>query len=305
MEAAAELIANPAAGHACQRLVDDLSLPGESPFGVVPTGQQELNGGRMRELGRGAEAAVAHIEEPSHLIGGRGEQALVGDSGSSFVQCLADVLANRARVRGDALALFSKGASDLHQHAPESRTAVLIVVGGEIRAAKEDFPVGREERRERPAALATQRLHGALVASIHVRPFIAVDLDAHEVAIEDLRDARVLVRLTVHDVAPMAPDSTDVEQDRLVLAVRTGESGFPPREPMDGLVRGGFEVGGCFGGQRVQLKYLTAVRVNSSAPRTSDSSSMSNVGLWCGETAPPLFAAEPTNAKQPGTFSRK
>src|SRR5207237_6635573 len=225
----------------------------------------------------------------------------------SFVQCLRDVFANRARITRDAVGVLPEGAGDLHQHPPESRTAVLIVVGGEIRAAKEDFPVRREERREGPAALATQRLHGALVASVHVGPFIAVDLDAHEVAIEKLGDARVLVRLAIHDVAPMAPDRADVEQARLLFAVRAGECGFPPREPLDRLVRGGFEGGGCFGGQLVQLKYLTAIRVSSSAPRTSDSSSTSNVGPRCRHAggALPLLAAEPTNAKQPGTFSRK
>src|SRR5207237_6763118 len=95
MKAATELIANPAAGHTCERLVDDLPLPGESSFGIVPTGQEELNSGWMRELGRGAEAAVAQIEEPSHLIRGSGQQARRGCSGRAFVQGVRDVVAER------------------------------------------------------------------------------------------------------------------------------------------------------------------------------------------------------------------
>src|SRR2546422_6290716 len=215
----------------------------------------------------------------------------------------AQMIADPARVARYAVTFFAEGAGDLHQYPPESRAPILVVVRREIRSAEEDFAVRRQKRRQRPAALATQRLNGSLVASIDVRPLIPIDLDADEVAIENLGDARVLVRLAVHDVAPVAPHRADVEQDRLVLGLRSGEGRLSPREPVHGLVRGGFEVGGRLGGQRVQLKNLMAVLVSSSAPITSDSSSISNVGLWCG--ALPLLPAEPTNAKQPGTRSRK
>ncbi len=143
MKAAAQVIANPTARHAGQRLVYDLPLPRETRFGVVPPREQELDGGGMGELGCRAEAAVAHIEETSHLIRRGGKHGCIGCPGSRFVQRLRDVLANRARVARDAVTFFAEGAGGLHQHPPESRASVRVVVGREIRSAEEDFAVGR------------------------------------------------------------------------------------------------------------------------------------------------------------------
>src|SRR3989442_9565351 len=298
MKPAAQMIADPPLCHSRQGLVDDLSLPRESRCGVAPPGEQELDGRGLGELGRGAEAAVANIEETSHLIRRSGEHGFIGCPRTRFVQRLRDVLANRARVARDAVPFFAEGAGDLHQHPPESRAPILVVVRREIRSAEEDFAVRRQKRRQRPAALATQRLDRALVASIDVRPLIPIDLDAHEVAIEKLGDARVLVRLAVHDVAPVAPYRADVEEDGLVLGMRSDEGRLSPREPVDGLVRGGFEVSGRLGGQRVQLRYLTAVFGSRPAPATSDFSLVSNVGVWGGVL--PLLPAGTTKAEQPG-----
>src|SRR2546426_76729 len=51
-------------------------------------------------------------------------------------------------------------------------------------------------------------------------------------------------------------------------------------------------------------RYCTAVRASNSTPITSASSSMSKVGLWCGEAFAP-GGAEPTKANAPGTRARK
>src|SRR3989454_2385767 len=306
MKPAAQMIADPPLCHSRQRLVDDLSLPRESCVGVVPTGEQELDGRGMGELGRGAEAAVANIEQMSHLIRRGGEHGFIGCPGTRFVQRLRDVLANRARVARDAVTFFAKGAGDLHQYPPGSRAPILVVVRREIRSAEEDFAVRRQKRGQRPAALATQRLNGSLVASIDVRPLIPIDLDADEVAIENLGDARVLVRLAVHDVAPVAPHRADVEQDRLVLRPRSGEGRLSPREPVHGLVRGGFEVGGRLGGQRVQLKYLTAGLLCRSPPATNESPSLSDVRRWWGGVPlPPAGTPKPEKAGTPPRGKRQ
>ena len=67
-----------------------------------------------------------------------------------------------------------------------------------------------------------------------------------------------------------------------MLIPRARESRVSPGQPVDGLMRGGFEIGRWLVTELIQgcaSKYLIAVRVNNSAPMTSDSSSMSNVGL--------------------------
>ncbi len=205
----------------------------------------------MWKLGRGAEAAVAHVEQASHLVGGAADEIGAHRAGLRLVEGLYHVLANRAGVRGHALLVLTERARDLHQYAPKARSAVRIVVGWEVRPAKEHFTVGREERRERPAALSAQRLDGALIARVDVGPFVAVHLDAHEIAIQDGGDARIFVGLAVHHVAPMAPDSADVEENRLLFRAGARERRVAPGQPVDGLVGGGFEVGGLLGGQLI------------------------------------------------------
>src|SRR2546428_5551495 len=63
-------------------------------------------------------------------------------------------------------------------------------------------------------------------------------------------------------------------------------------------------VGEVDGAHHPLCRYRTAVRASRSAPITSASSSMSNVGLWCGEAFAP-GGAEPTKANAPGTRARK
>ena len=251
MEAAAQVIANTAARHARERLLDDLTLPGETTPAVMPAREQELAGRGMRELGCRAEAAVPHIEQLGHLVGGAADEVGVHHAGLRLVERLDDVLANRARVCGDALLLFAERARDFHQHAAESGPAVGVVVGREVGASEEDLTLGRQERGEWPAALPAERLHGALIARVHVGPLVAVDLDADEIAIQELGDRGVLVRLAVHDVAPMAPHGADVEQDRLLFLLRAGERRVAPRRPMDRLVRCRLEIRRGFGGQLI------------------------------------------------------
>ena len=246
METAAEVVANAATRHAGQCLLDDLARPLQATFGVVHARQQELERRGMGKLGPATEPAVADVEQPRHLIRRRGYQLGAHRARLRFVERLVDVLADGARVGRDAIALFAKRARDLHQHAAKPRPAPGILVGREVRPAEEDLAVGREERRERPAALAAQRLHRALVARVHVRPFVAVDLDAHEVPIEDLGDTRVLIGLAIHDVTPVAPHRADIQQDRLLLDARSRERVVAPGQPVDRLMGGRLEIGGGF-----------------------------------------------------------
>src|SRR5205814_10733328 len=148
------------------------------------------------------------------------------------------------RVLRHLVALLAIHPRHLAEHGAEARPAVVVLLRGEIRAAEEDFALGRKERREGPTSLTGQCLYGALIARVHVGPLVAVHLDAHEIAIQGLGDARVLVRLAVHHVAPMAPHGADVEETGLILGAGARERRIAPRVPGHRRVRGGPEVSG-------------------------------------------------------------
>src|SRR5262249_909254 len=73
--------------------------------------------------------------------------------------------------------------------------------------------------------------------------------------VDDFGDFGIFVAFAVDDVAPVAPDGADVEEDGLVFRFGAGESSVGPFVPIDGLVSGGAEVGrggsfeASFGGQ--------------------------------------------------------
>ena len=96
----------------------------------------------------------------------------------------------------------------------------VLPVGREVGPAVEHLAVGRQEGRERPAALAGDRLHRPLVARVDVGPLVAVDLDADEMSLRILGELGVLVGLAVHHVAPVAPHRADIEQDRAIVRAR-------------------------------------------------------------------------------------
>ena len=95
----------------------------------------------------------------------------------------------------------------------------------------------------RPAAAAAgagelvidvQRRH---VDRVDVGPLLAIDLDAHEVLVEQLRNLLVVKALALHHVAPVAARVADREKDQLALFLRLGERLFAPRIPIDRVVR--------------------------------------------------------------------
>src|SRR5256884_3346983 len=124
----------------------------------------------------------------------------------------------------------------------------MVVLRRKVGAAKEHFPFGCQKRGERPAALSGERLHGTLVAGVHVGPLVAIDLDAHEIAVQERGHLWILVRLAVHHMAPVAPHGADVQQDRLVLAARPRQRRLAPRGPMHRLGGGGLPVPRGLGG---------------------------------------------------------
>src|SRR4029077_1935063 len=66
----------------------------------------------------------------------------------------------------------------------------------------------------------------------------------------------IFVAFAVDDVAPVAPDRTDVEQDGLILGASPGESFLAPFIPLDRLVGGRAQIGA--GGSRETIGLLGA-----------------------------------------------
>ena len=86
---------------------------------------------------------------------------------------------------------------------------------------------------------------GGLVARVHVGALVAIHFDGNEQPIDQLGQARIVVAFAIDDVAPVAPDRADVEQDGLVFGARASEGLFAPFVPSHGLVRRGMQIGTC------------------------------------------------------------
>src|SRR5207302_4852105 len=124
-------------------LRDDVALPGSAR--IAPAGEQELARRGMRELGRGAEAAVAYVEQPRHLIGRGVEQGGLDHPGLRLVQSSGDVLANVPRALLELRLLGAPRVREPPQQREKPGPPVGILLGRKVRAAVEDFARGREK----------------------------------------------------------------------------------------------------------------------------------------------------------------
>ena len=107
------------------------------------------------------------------------------------------------RLRWDEIPL-----RDPFQDLLESRMTVALF-GWEVGAADERLEIGRQPNAHRPAAMSGGGLDEGHVNSVHVRPFLAVDLHVDEFAIQDFRRRVILERFVRHDVTPVAGRITD------------------------------------------------------------------------------------------------
>ena len=137
---------------------------------------------------------------------------------------------------GGLQGLIAALAPDLGQggeHPPKARPPIAVV-GRNVGAAEVGPAVGSEKGGQRPAALAGDGRDGGLVARVHVGPLVAIHLHGDIKLVDERGDLRVLVGLAVHDVAPVAPDGANVEQDGLVLGLGAGKGGLAPGMPRTG-----------------------------------------------------------------------
>ena len=158
---------------------------------------------------------------------------------------VAQVLDDLVGGGDDLVAALVVGVGRRLQHTAEAGDAAPVlrrVVG----AAVKRLQVRGQEDAHGPAAGATDGDHGVHVDGVQVRAFLAVNLDADEEAVHDLRDSRVLERLALHDVAPVARGVADAEEDGLVLAGGQIEGLGPPRVPVNGVVGVLLQVGARF-----------------------------------------------------------
>ena len=82
-----------------------------------------------------------------------------------------------------------------------------------------------------------------MIARIDVGPFVTIYFHSNEMFVDNFRNLDIFIALAVDDVAPVAPDGADVEEDGLVFGFGAFESVIAPFVPINGLVRGGTQVG--------------------------------------------------------------
>ena len=234
-EPAADLVIQTAGGHPAQRLQRHRPLA---------AGQQELDHGRHRELGCAAPAAVLGVERAPQPRDGRVQPRRVE-------RCVRRLQRRRALQPrqdlpgrlGDLRPLRHPRIPQRLQHLRPRRQA-LPRERREVGAGPERRALGRQERVQRPAALAGHRLHRVHVDRVDVRALLAVDLDADERLVHQRRDHRVLEGLPLHDVAPVAGGVADRHEHRLVLLAGALERLGTPRIPVHGVLGVLQQVGG-------------------------------------------------------------
>ncbi len=241
MEAACKLVVDAAASHFFEGSFghgEEMLL-----FRLLVAFENEINGRRVREFRGAAEAAVFDVEKL-----GDGFDLRVNDAEIEIGARAGKDFGLRDGVGEGVGGAFKFGVlvavriGDGEKNAAESG-APHLVFGREIRSAEEGLAIREQKAGERPAALAGNGADGGLIAGVDVGALVAVDFHGDEVFVDDFGDFGVLVAFAVDDVAPVAPDRADIEEDGLVLGFGAGKGGVAPFVPVDGLVCGGTQIG--------------------------------------------------------------
>src|SRR5208283_5317971 len=100
-------------------------------------------------------------------------------------------------------ALLAISLSDRNEHALETGPPVSVR-RRKVSPSIKRFAVGSEKRRQRPSALPTERGHRRLVPAVNIRTLVPIHLHRDVVLVDDRRHLRVVIRLAIHHMAPMA-----------------------------------------------------------------------------------------------------
>ena len=234
MEAPAHDVVETAGGHAVER------APHHAERLRAAAPQQQLERRRRRELRRRAEPAERGLVVAGQVALRRVEQRR-RELGVARRQPggAAERVDELLRLRLELVAALAPRLRDRLQQLPEARDPVTRL-RREVRARVERSPVGRQEHRGRPAALAGHRHARVHRQRVDVGALLPVDLHVHEEVVHDLRRRGVGERLVLHHVAPVARAVADRDEERPVLGPRSLERLVAPRVPVD-RVRGVLE----------------------------------------------------------------
>ncbi len=240
-EATADLVVHPATRHRPECLLRHRKR-------IIVTGErvvaeQELQHHRRRELGCSREPARSLVELPPQRrdclreILGRGQES-IRRQGRANAQCVHDALSGGEHIVTTVPPCLGKAVQQLR----EGRQSVARL-GREVGAGVEGSAIVVDEHRHRPAPMARQAHGGVHVDGVDVGPLLAVDLDAHEVVVEQAGDGLVLEGLVRHDVAPVAGAVAHRDEDRDVTPAGLRERLLTPLPPVHGVVCVLLEIG--------------------------------------------------------------
>src|SRR4029077_16505011 len=140
------------------------------------------------------------------------------------------------------IAARAKGLGDALEYAAKAGTA-HGVLRRKVGAAVKGAAIGKQEAGQRPAALAGDGADGRLITDIHVGRLIAINFHWNEMLVDEGGESRILIAFAVDDVAPVAPDRADIQQDGFIFGASARKSLFAPLVPFHWLMRGRAQVG--------------------------------------------------------------
>ena len=243
VKAAAELVTDAAAQHGLQAVQGHRLALG--------LGQQKLQRGGRRKLGRTSEAAVDRVVKLRQVFQ-RARQQVVGPA---VWLCgrgarLPDVRRQRFGVAFQLGPLARPGVRHRLHDAPETGHA-LHVARRKVGSGVEGPQVRRQKHRHGPAARAGHGLHRAHVQPIDVGALLAVQLDVDKLGVHIGRRRLVLEALVRHDVAPVAGRVAHRQQNGAVPLTGRRKRLLAPGVPLHRVVHVLTQVGAGFLGQSV------------------------------------------------------
>ncbi len=190
----------------------------------------------MREFRRLPKAAISRVEHPQ----GRTHNRIHNSCRNASITPrrrfrLRDRALDHLCLLDDVFMFFFVCRGNAGEHALETWPAISVV-RRKIGAAVKRLAVRSKKRGQRPSALAAHSAHGSLIPAVDIRPLIAIDLHRDEMFVHNRGNFRIIVGLAIHDVAPVAPHRANIEQHRLVLALRRAKGFLTPLMPMNRLV---------------------------------------------------------------------
>src|SRR5271165_1228320 len=133
--------------------------------------------------------------------------------------------------------LLAISRSKREQHALKTRPSVSVC-GREVRSSIKRLAVGSQKSGKRPSALARKRGHRYLVPAVNIGTLVAIHLHRDVMLIDDRPNFGIVVRLAIHHMTPVTPDSSNIQEHRLVRRASCGKSLLAEFMPLDRLMHG-------------------------------------------------------------------